>query len=109
MKQQVTQSEFVDTFVKIGRENNFTYYGRLALFEYIEALEEDCGMEIEFDPIALCCEYTQYENLAELNEAYGTEFEDLEEVGEHTTIIEVSALDTKTMKYVDGGFIVQEW
>ena len=109
MKQQVTQSQFVDTFVKIGRENNFTYYGRLALFEYLEDLEEDCGMEIEFDPIALCCDYTQYANLDELNEAYGKDFKDLEEVGEYTTVIEVSGLDTASWQYVDGGFIVQDW
>ena len=39
----VTQTEFVDAFVKIGRENNFSYWGRIALFEYFEQLEEDMG------------------------------------------------------------------
>ena len=109
MKQMVTESEFVGRFVKIDRENNFTYWGRLALFEYFEQLEEDLGEEIEFDPIAICCNFTQYESLAELNEAYNKEFEDLDEVRNYTQVIEVSALDSKTMKYVDGGFIVQDW
>ena len=109
MKLMVTDSEFVNRFDEIDRSNNFTHWGRIALFEYLEALEENCGVEIEFDPIALCCEYTQYEDLAELNEVYGKDFKDLEEVGEYTTVIEVSALDAKTWEYVDGGFIVQDW
>ena len=109
MKERVTETDFVDRFVQINRENNFTYYGRLALFEYFEQLEEDIGEEIDFDPIAICCDFTQYENLAELNEAYGKDFKDLEEVGDYTQVIEVSALDTKTMEYVDGGFIIQDW
>ena len=109
MKEYVTESEFVDRFVKIDRENNFTYWGRLALFEYFEQLEEDLGEEIDFDPIAICVEYTQYENLAELNEVYDKDFKDLEEVGDYTQVIEVFALDTETMAYVDGGFIVRDW
>ena len=109
MKEYVTESEFVDRFVKIDRENNFTYWGRLALFEYFEQLEEDLGEEIDFDPIAICCDFTQYESLDELNENYGTEFKDLEEVMEHTQVIDVTTLDTKTMEYVDGGFIIQDW
>ena len=105
----VTETEFVDRFVEINRENNFTYWGRVALFEYFEQLEEDIGEQIEFDPIAICCEFTQYESLDELNECYGKEFEDLEEVRDYTQVIEVTALDTKTMEYVDGGFIVLDW
>ena len=109
MKEYVTETAFVDRFVEINRENNFTYWGRRALFEYFEELEECLGTEIEFDPIAICCEFTQYANLDELNEAYGKEFKDLDEVRDYTEVIEVSVLDTKTMKYEDGGFIVQDW
>ena len=109
MKEYVTEGEFIHRFVKIDRENNFTYWGRVALFEYFEQLEEDLGEEIDFDPIAICCDFTQYESLDELNEVYGKDFKDLEEVGDYTQVIEVTALDTKTMEYVDGGFIVQDW
>ena len=105
----VTQTEFVDRFVKIDRENNFSYWGRIALFEYLEELEEDMGEQIEFDPIALCCEYTEYESLDELNEVYGKKFEDLDEVSDYTPVIEIKKLNTKTWKYEDGGFIVRDW
>ena len=109
MKEYVTESEFVDRFVKIDRENNFTYWGRLALFDYFEQLEEDLGEEIDFDPIAICCDFTQYESLDELNEVYDKDFKDLDEVRDYTQVIDVTTLDTKTMEYVDGGFIVQDW
>lgn len=29
------------------------------LFEYLEQMEEDCDMGIEFDVIALCCDYSE--------------------------------------------------
>ena len=105
----VTQTEFVDTFVKIGREDNFSYWGRIALFEYFEQLEEDMGEQIEFDPIAICCEYSEYESLDELNEVYGKEFEDLDEVSDYTSVIPVRKLNSKTWVYEDGGFIVRDW
>ena len=105
----VTQTEFVDRFVKIDRENNFSYWGRIALFEYFEQLEEDLGEQIEFDPIAICCEYTEYESLDELNEVYGKEFEDLDEVSDYTSVIPVRKLNSKTWVYEDGGFIVRDW
>ena len=105
----VTQTEFVDRFVKIDRENNFSYWGRIALFEYFEQYEEDTGEQIEFDPIAICCEYTEYESLDELNEAYGKEFEDLDEVSDYTSVIQVRKLNSKTWVYEDGGFIVRDW
>ena len=105
----VTQTEFVDTFVKIGREDNFSYWGRIALFEYFEQLEEDLGEQIEFDPIAICCEYSEYESLDELNEVYGKEFEDLDEVSDYTSVIPVRKLNSKTWVYEDGGFIVRDW
>ena len=47
------------------RPNNFSRAGLRALFDYLEQYEEDCDTEIEFDGIALCCEYTEYDNIAE--------------------------------------------
>ena len=105
----VTQTEFVDRFVKIDRESNFSHWGRIALFEYFEQYEEDTGEQIEFDPIAICCEYTEYESLDELNDIYGKKFEDLDEVSDYTPVIPVRKLNTKTWKYEDGGFIVRDW
>lgn len=52
--------DFCDAFRDMGRNESFSYEGKRALFDYLEALSEDIGSTIELDVIALCCEY--YEN-----------------------------------------------
>ena len=64
MKKTVVREEFCDWFVEF-RPNNFSYEGRLALFEMLENYESDTGEEIEFDPLAFCCEYSEYEDIEE--------------------------------------------
>lgn len=51
---------FCDAFRDMDRNENFSYEGKRVLFDYLEALSEDTGADIELDVIALCCEY--YEN-----------------------------------------------
>tara|TARA_R110002012_G_scaffold83847_2_gene210601 strand:+ start:510 stop:806 length:297 start_codon:yes stop_codon:yes gene_type:complete len=55
------------------RPNNFSRQGLKALWEMLESYEQDTGEEIEFDPIALCCEYTEYDNMEEFWTVYDKE------------------------------------
>tara|TARA_R110002050_G_scaffold213470_1_gene349760 strand:+ start:283 stop:600 length:318 start_codon:yes stop_codon:yes gene_type:complete len=94
MKQTVTESIFRDTMRRL-RPNNFTWGNLSHLYNYFVELEEasqnyldDCGTEVEFDPIAICCEYSEYKNLAEFQEAYSGDFEDREDIEVMTTFIE---------------------
>ena len=87
MKEQVNFSTFCDRFKTMNRDNNFSYEGKKALFEYLEQYEEDTGEEIELDIIALCCEFTEYENLKEFQKDYSDEFETIEHIEEQTTVI----------------------
>lgn len=98
MKDTVTEYEFVDRIVRL-RPNNFSRAGLPALFEYLTQLEEDCGIEIEFDPIGICCEFTEYENLKEFREAYSDEFATLDDIREETTFIQID----------DEAFIIQDF
>jgi hypothetical protein len=59
MFQCVTLSDFVDAFRAHGREAQFSYEAKEALFNYLEQYEEDTGEQIELDVIALCCEYQE--------------------------------------------------
>ena len=45
--------------------NHFSYSGAEALIEYLEELEECEGIELELDPIALACQYNEYESFTE--------------------------------------------
>tara|TARA_R110002073_G_scaffold57373_1_gene145814 strand:+ start:1319 stop:1807 length:489 start_codon:yes stop_codon:yes gene_type:complete len=47
--------------------------GAFALTEYLEQIEEDCGTEIEFDRVAIRCEYSEYESLQEWARFYFTD------------------------------------
>jgi len=89
MKQNVTWSDFLNAFSQSDRRDQFTYDGLKALFTWLEEWEENTGEEIQFDMIALCCEYTEYKNLKEFNEAYGKEFTSLDQVEYETYIIPV--------------------
>lgn len=58
MKQTLTKDMFRFQMNQI-RPDNFSYEGLGELFDYLEQCEEGCDIEIEFDPIAICCDYSQ--------------------------------------------------
>ena len=72
------------------RPHNFSRIGLKSLFEYLEQYEEDTGEEIEYDPIALCCEYSEYKDLDEFHTEYDKEeYPDLDEIRDYTEVIEL--------------------
>ena len=87
MIRTINQYDFIDAFKKMGREENFSYNGLVALYEYLEMLEDDTGQSIELDVIALCCEYAEYDNLEEFQADYGDEYETIEDIQNATTVI----------------------
>jgi hypothetical protein len=85
----INKYEFSDAFQKMGRGDQFSYEGLIALFYYLEMFEEDIGEPIELDVISLCCEYSEYENLKEFQDDYGDEYETLESIYNRTALIQV--------------------
>tara|TARA_R110000796_G_scaffold103850_1_gene213289 strand:+ start:966 stop:1274 length:309 start_codon:yes stop_codon:yes gene_type:complete len=102
MKQNINFYEFQNWF-RDYRPDSFSRAGLSALFEDLEQYENDTGEEIEFDPIALCCEYTEYYDLDEFKANYTCEkyqeIEDWEGINDLTHTIPVG---TK-------GFIIQNF
>ena len=91
MKTNINFSQFCDAFGE-ERKNQFTYEGKKALFEYIEQYEEKTGTESELDIIALCCEYTEYEDLKELQNNYNG-IESMDNLRDNTQVIEIEGTD----------------
>jgi hypothetical protein len=84
----ISLGRFQDWFQK-HRPNNFSRAGQVALFYYLEEYEADTGEQIEFDPIALCCEYTEYDNIAEFQLDYNEEdYPDKDAIMDYTQVIE---------------------
>jgi len=108
MKQSVSENMFIESFRNMGRmetseqSGNFTYEALQALFDYLEEMEAETDVEFELDPIALCCDFTQYGSAMEAATEYGEEFETDEDAAEylrdHTTLIEF-----------DDGIIIQNF
>lgn len=91
MKQSINKSQFHDAFRNMGRENQFSYEGKNALFDYLEQLEESTGGEGELDVVALCCEFTEYDDLEEFWGAYDKEdYESIEDIENETTVIRLN-------------------
>tara|TARA_R100000808_G_C2051821_1_gene87043 strand:+ start:121 stop:423 length:303 start_codon:yes stop_codon:yes gene_type:complete len=89
MKETVTVYRFRDAFMQSDTyKNNFSYEGLLALFEYFEELEDDIGEEIELDVVAICCDYTEYDNLNDFNADYNYQYT-RDELEEETEVIEI--------------------
>jgi hypothetical protein len=75
MKQSINFYQFAEQFQAL-RPNSFSREGLIALWEYLEQFEEDTGHEIEFDVIALCCDFTEYDSLADYQQDYSDNAED---------------------------------
>ena len=71
MKTIVTQYSFIESFRACGRENQFSYPALCALFDYLERFEEDTDTELELDPIALCCEWQEFDTALTAAQAFG--------------------------------------
>ena len=59
MKITITKGKFIQSFIDAGRRDQFTWEARGALFDYLTELEEGTGVEMELDPIAVCCDFTE--------------------------------------------------
>jgi len=103
---QVTFSDFCDAFRDMNRDDNFSYEGKRALFDYLEAYENDTGESVELDIIDLCCDYQEatYEEIAS---AYNIESDD--EDGLEDAVREHLEYRTTIVGEVPGGFVYAEF
>ena len=95
MKQSVTRFDFVDWFRGSDTyKNNFSYDGLNSLFDYFEELEEQMENEMDFDPIAICCEFSEYENFEEIKENYNsTDIQTMDDLRNYTSVIKIENTD----------------
>ena len=97
--QTVNEHDFRQAFIDYNRGEQFSYNGLTALFEWLEELAEDTGVPYALDVIALGCEFTEYENLQEIQENYSsTKLDNIDDLQDHTAVIEF-----------DGGIIIQDF
>ena len=89
MYTEINEFTFRDAFLANDQyKNNFSYDGLTVLYDYFSELEESTGEHIEFDLVAICCEYSEMTH-AEIKLNYNIEEELLEYLQENTQVIEV--------------------
>ena len=84
MKDTITEHTFINEMI----EHGFSYEGSKALFEHFEQYEKDCDQQLEFDPIAIRCDFDEYDSLKKVKDNY-TDIKSLEDLRNHTTVIEI--------------------
>ena len=63
MKMNVSEHDFINISEQYTQhKDNFSYYGKKALYKYLVDLEEDIGKEMEMDWIGICCDYTEWDS-----------------------------------------------
>ena len=77
---------------------DWSYEAATALVEWLEELEDSSGEPIEFDPVGLRCEFSEY-TATDLVEEYGMT---LEEIRENTIVIDLGTLTNQS-------FVVQQF
>ena len=92
----INQYDFTDNSTI---RQKYSFDGALALFNYLEEYESDTGEKLEFDPIAIACDFTEYANLEELQEDYHN-IVTMDDLQEETTVIPIEGTN---------GFIIQNF
>ena len=77
----------MDAFEKT-RPANFTYEGLECLYNYLIDFEQDTNTEIELDVIALCCDYSEWDNLEEYKKSYSS-INSIKDIKDATTFIPI--------------------
>lgn len=105
MKTIVSEPQFVDSFRACGRETQFSVPARRALFAHFEQIEEDSDIEIELDPIGICCEFAEYPCALEAAKVYGLE---LRGDDDESRALEWLREKTQVVEF-DGGIVIQQF
>lgn len=83
----VTSHDFHNAFNAM-RPDQFSYDALEGLFNFFEELSEDMGEPFELDVIGLCCDWCEYDDIAEVMQDY-QDIESLEDLHDHTIVIEL--------------------
>ena len=86
MYQEITLTMFHDAFRDSAEhvEHGFSYDGLSVLYEFITEQEYESGIPIEFDLVAIRCDFTEYPSLDAAAADYCMH---TEELAENTTVL----------------------
>lgn len=110
MKQTINEYQFIQAFRDCGRGEQFSRPGLVALFEYLEDYEDSCGEELELDPIAICCDFSEHDSALDCIEDHGYDFQpDPDSADEPEEQAREYLRENTTLIEYDEGIIIQSF
>ena len=107
MKQSVNFNDFIDAFKRFARYDNFGYSALRVIFDYLEEYEDSCGVEVELDVIAICCDYSA-EHYTDIASNYSIDLEGMEEDEAKDAVIVYIQDNTTFLGLTDDGHLVYQ-
>ncbi len=99
MYTRISKYGFMEAFWDMDRYEQFGYDALSALFDYFEAVEEDTGIDVELDVIAICCDYANA-TLKEVRAEY--------ELDEDTDVLEYLLANTIVVATLPDGRVLYQ-
>lgn len=99
MYTRISKYDFMEAFRNMDMYDQFGYEALSALFDYIEDVEQDTGVEIDLDVVDICCDYT-VSTLKEVRDAY--------DLDEDVDVLEYLMDNTVVVEELDDGRILYQ-
>lgn len=106
MKQTINSSQFTDALMQ-DQYTKWSYGATKALYEYLCQYEEDTGEELELDPVAIRCDFSEYDTCEEAASNY-FDFEGMEYDEDGAELLTADEVEDKAREFLEERTIVLE-
>lgn len=92
----INKYQFRDQF-PVAYQNSYSEEGFEALYDFLNDYAEEINEPYVLDPVAVACDFTEYDSLEDFKKDYGRydddEFQSIEDIESKTTVIRISNTD----------------
>ena len=103
--QTLTKSSFVDAFKQSYRKDQFSYEALGAIFDYLEEYSDSTGENVEFDIVAICCDWSEM-TWQEIAQSYDVDLSQCTDDDERIDVVkDFLSEETQFVELSDGNFV----
>ena len=105
--QTLSKSSFMEEFKQSSRKDQFSYDALGAIFDYLEEYSDSTGEPVEFDMVAICCEWSEC-TWEDIVRDYDVDLSDCETVTDKMcAVVDYLAVNTTYIELPDSFVFVQ--
>ena len=107
--QTLSKSSFIDAFKQSSRKDQFSYEALEAIFDYLEEYSDSTGDPVEFDIVAICCDWSEM-TWQDVAMSYDVDLTSCTDDDERMGEVESFLCDnTQFLELSDGVFVFQQF